>query len=49
MVDLTEQEKHMVDEIVAKVDAAQKKYATYTQEQVDHIFKSAAIAAAAEK
>lgn len=49
MADLTEQEKQMVDAIVAKVDAAQKIYATYTQEQVDHIFKSSAIAAASAR
>ena len=49
MADLTEKEKKIVDEIVAKVDAAQKIYSTYTQEQVDHIFKSAAIAAASAR
>ncbi len=49
MSDLTEQEKQMVDEIVARVQAAQKKFATYSQEEVDHIFKSAAIAAASAR
>lgn len=35
----------MVQEKVAKVRAAQEKFATFTQEQVDHIFKCAAVAA----
>lgn len=37
-----------VDELMqklAEVRAAQKKFATYTQEQVDEIFKQAAMAA----
>ena len=34
-----------LEEALARVRAAQKKYATYTQEQVDKIFKAAAIAA----
>ena len=35
-----------LDQIVAKVKDAQRIYATYTQEQVDKIFRAAAIAAA---
>ena len=35
-----------VDELVAKVKAAQKEFATYSQEQVDKIFRAAAFAAA---
>lgn len=34
-----------LEEALAKVREAQKKFATYTQEQVDEIFKAAAIAA----
>ena len=36
-------EKKHVDELVARVAAAQKKYAEYTQEQVDHIFRRVAL------
>ena len=39
------QERAMVDAIVAKVKAAQEKFANYTQEQVDKIFQAAAMAA----
>ena len=35
-----------LDKMVARVRRAQRKYATYTQEQVDKIFRAAAIAAA---
>ena len=35
-----------LDALVARVNAAQRLYATYSQEQVDHIFRSAAFAAA---
>lgn len=35
----------MVEAKIAKVRAAQAKFATFTQEQVDHIFKCAAVAA----
>ena len=42
----TKEELAMLDKIVDKVKAAQLKYATYTQEQVDKIFRAAAIAAA---
>ncbi len=35
-----------LDKMVARVRRAQRKYATYTQEQVDQIFRAAAIAAA---
>ena len=38
------QERAMVDAIVAKVKAAQEKFANYTQEQVDKIFQAAAMA-----
>ncbi len=36
----------MLDKIVSRVKEAQKVFATYTQEQVDKIFRAAAIAAA---
>ncbi len=42
----TKEELTMLDQIVNQVKAAQQKYATYTQEQVDKIFRAAAIAAA---
>ena len=48
-------ERHIVDsvealeEAIARVRAAQKKYATYTQEQVDKIFLAAATAANKER
>ena len=42
----TEEELSMLDKVVNSVKAAQRKYATYTQEQVDKIFRAAAIAAA---
>ncbi|MBQ8843922.1 MAG: bifunctional acetaldehyde-CoA/alcohol dehydrogenase [Elusimicrobiaceae bacterium] len=42
----TEEELSMLDNVVNSVKAAQRKYATYTQEQVDKIFRAAAIAAA---
>ncbi|MAM11056.1 MAG: bifunctional acetaldehyde-CoA/alcohol dehydrogenase, partial [Rhizobiaceae bacterium] len=35
-----------LDQLVARTKAAQQKFATYTQEQVDFIFRSAALAAA---
>ena len=35
-----------LDELVARVKAAQQRFATYTQEQVDEIFRMAALAAA---
>ena len=38
-----EAEKKHVDELVARVAAAQKKYAEYTQEQVDYIFRRVAL------
>ena len=40
-----EEEKAQVDAIVAKVKAAQEIFANYTQEQVDKIFRAAALAA----
>lgn len=42
----TPEELAHLDQIVAKVKDAQRAYATYTQEQVDKIFRAAAIAAA---
>jgi acetaldehyde dehydrogenase/alcohol dehydrogenase len=38
-----EQEKQYIDALVKRVAAAQKKYAEYTQEQVDHIFRRVAL------
>jgi acetaldehyde dehydrogenase/alcohol dehydrogenase len=35
-----------LDALTARVKAAQKRFATFTQEQVDHIFRAAALAAA---
>ncbi len=49
MSDLTEEEKKQVDEIVERVKKAQRIFATYTQEQVDAIFKAAAVAACAAR
>ena len=40
------EELSVLDNIVRSVKTAQSKYATYTQEQVDKIFRAAAIAAA---
>ncbi len=37
------QERAYIDELVNKVSAAQKIFATYTQEQVDHIFRRVAL------
>ncbi|MBR1373119.1 aldehyde dehydrogenase family protein, partial [bacterium] len=43
-VEITEeQEKKQIDALVAKVVDAQKKYAEFTQEQVDHIFRRVAL------
>ena len=42
----TPEELAHLDQIVSKVKEAQRVYATYTQEQVDKIFRAAAIAAA---
>ena len=44
--DTTKEDMSMLDKIVDTVKAAQRIYATYTQEQVDKIFRAAAIAAA---
>ena len=47
-VDAAEQEareRAMVDALVARVKAAQEIFANYTQEQVDKIFRAAALAA----
>ncbi|HIK27328.1 MAG: bifunctional acetaldehyde-CoA/alcohol dehydrogenase [Oscillatoriaceae bacterium SKW80] len=38
-----------LEALIQKVKTAQEKYATYTQEQVDHIFKRAALAANAAR
>lgn len=38
-----EQEKSYIDALVEKVAKAQKKYAEFTQEQVDHIFRRVAL------
>jgi len=38
-----------LNDLVARVDKAQRQYATYTQEQVDRIFSHAALAAAGER
>jgi len=38
-----------LEELIRRVKAAQIKYATYTQEQVDQIFKKAALAANAQR
>ena len=45
-VQATKDEMSVLDKIVDTVKAAQRVYATYTQEQVDKIFRAAAIAAA---
>ncbi len=42
-VDETLQEQQYIDELVNKVSEAQKIYATYSQEQVDHIFRRVAL------
>lgn len=49
MADLTQEEQTLVDGIVARVKAAQKIFATYSQEQVDAIFRAAAVAAGAAR
>jgi acetaldehyde dehydrogenase/alcohol dehydrogenase len=38
-----------LNDLVARVDRAQRQFATYTQEQVDRIFSQAALAAAGER
>ena len=38
-------ERAMIDALVAKVNAAQKEFANFSQEQVDRIFRAAALAA----
>nr|WP_320132259.1 bifunctional acetaldehyde-CoA/alcohol dehydrogenase [uncultured Holophaga sp.] len=43
---LPEPQEHSVDHLVSRVLMAQRLYATYTQEQVDIIFRAAALAAA---
>ncbi len=45
MADITEEQKTVVDNIVAKVKKAQAEFATFSQEQVDKIFKAASVAA----
>lgn len=49
MAEITEEQQRKVDKIIARVKAAQEKFASYTQEQVDTIFKAAAIAAASAR
>ncbi len=49
MADLTQEEQTLVDGIVARVKAAQKIFASYSQEQVDAIFRAAAVAAGAAR
>ena len=39
------QERVLIDELVTQVAAAQKEFANFSQEQVDKIFKAAALAA----
>ena len=39
------QEKALIDALVSKVSTAQKEFANFSQEQVDKIFKAAALAA----
>jgi acetaldehyde dehydrogenase/alcohol dehydrogenase len=38
-----------LNDLVTRVDRAQRQFATYTQEQVDRIFSQAALAAAGER
>ena len=45
----TPEEMEHLTQVVDKVKAAQRIYATYTQEQVDKIFRAAAIAAAQQR
>ncbi len=49
MSDITEEQQKTVDELVARVKKAQAEYAKFSQEQVDAIFKAAALAAAAQR
>lgn len=49
MAALTQEEQTLVDGIVARVKAAQKIFASYSQEQVDAIFRAAAVAAGAAR
>ena len=41
--DVMEKEKQYIDNLLEQVSAAQKIYATYSQEQVDHIFRRVAL------
>lgn len=45
MADITEEQKKKVDSIVEKVKKAQAVFATFSQEQVDEIFRAASVAA----
>ena len=38
-----------LNDLVTRVDRAQRQFATYTQEQVDRVFSQAALAAAGER
>ena len=42
---LVVQDEQSLNELIERVREAQKKYATYSQEQVDKIFRAAAMAA----
>ena len=46
VLDQISKDRALLDKVVGKVRDAQRKYATFTQEQVDRIFRAAAIAAA---
>lgn len=49
MAEITEEQKATVDALVAKVKKAQQAYAKFSQEQVDAIFKAAALAASSQR
>lgn len=46
---MTVTDREQLEQLIQKVKEAQKKYATYSQEQVDYIFKKAALAANAAR
>ena len=49
MAEITEEQKKTVDALVARVKKAQEAYARFSQEQVDKIFKAAALAASSQR
>lgn len=49
MAEITEEQKQTVDALVARVKKAQEAYARFSQEQVDKIFKAAALAASSQR